>query len=168
MLVTGGGPIGQLACASPRTEGAGQVVLVEPADERRRFAGVSHAGLALTAAEAARRTGELRIHVAIECSGSAAATALAVEALLPGGILVVVGAGTGPGLEPLPILLKELIVRGSFTYADEFDRAIDLLASGAIQVADLTTVVVPLRDALGAFESLRAAQTMKVLIAPNG
>jgi threonine dehydrogenase-like Zn-dependent dehydrogenase len=168
VLVTGGGPIGQLACRIAAHRGAGQVVLVEPADERRRFAGASHAGLALTSAEAARRTGELRIDVAIECSGSGAATALAVEALLPGGILVVVGAGTGPGLEPLPILLKELTVRGSFTYADEFDRAIDLLASGAIQVADLTTAVVPLRDALGAFESLRAAQTMKVLIAPNG
>jgi threonine dehydrogenase-like Zn-dependent dehydrogenase len=168
VLVTGGGPIGQLACRIAVHRGAGQVVLVEPADERRRFAGASHAGLALTVAEAARLTGELRIDVAIECSGSAAAAALAVDALLPGGVLVVVGAGTGPGLEPTALLLKELTVRGSFTYTDEFDRAIDMLASGAVEVADLTTAVVPLRDALAAFESLRAARTMKVLIAPNG
>ena len=168
VLVTGGGPIGQLACRIAWHRGAGQVFLVEPAAERRRFAGASHAELALAGPEASQKARDLRIDVAIECSGSAAAAALAVDALLPGGILVVVGAGTGPGLEPTAILLKELTVRGSFTYTDEFDRAIDLLHSGAIEVADLTTAVVPLQDTLDAFRSLRAAQTMKVLVAPNG
>jgi threonine dehydrogenase-like Zn-dependent dehydrogenase len=168
VLVTGGGPIGQLVCRIAAHHGAERVVLVEPAEERRRFASASHAALSLTAAEAAKLTGELRVDVAIECSGSAAAAALAVDALLPGGVLVVVGAGTACGLAPLTILLKELTVRGSFTYAGEFDRAIDMLDSGAIQIADLTTAIVTLRGALDAFESLRAAQTMKVLIAPNG
>lgn len=168
VLVTGGGPIGQLACRIAAHQGAGQVVLVEPADTRRRFAAASHAALALTPADAARLAPELRTDVAIECSGSAAATALAVDALLPGGIMVVVGAGPGSGLEPTALLLKELTVRGSFTYTNEFDRAIGLLASGAVEIADLTTAVVGLGGALDAFGSLRAAQTMKVLIAPNG
>jgi threonine dehydrogenase-like Zn-dependent dehydrogenase len=168
VLVTGGGPIGQLACRIAWHRGAGQVVLVEPAAERRRFAAASHAELALAGTEASQIARDLRIDVVIECSGSAAATALAVDALLPGGTLVVVGAGTGPGLEPTAVLLKELTVRGSFTYTDEFDRAIDLLSARSIEVADLTTAVVPLRDTLDAFQSLRAAQTMKVLVAPNG
>jgi hypothetical protein len=43
-----------------------------------------------------------------------------------------------------------------------------MLASGAVQVADLTTAVVRLHDALDAFASLRAVRTMKVLVAPNG
>ena len=168
VLVTGGGPIGQLACRIAVQQGAGHVILVEPAEERRRYAAASHAAIALTPADAARLAPELRTDVAIECSGSAAATALAVDALLPGGILVVVGAGGGPGLEPMAVLLKELTVRGSFTYNDEFDRAIGLLASGAVEVTDLTTAITGLGGALDAFGSLRAAQTMKVLIAPNG
>jgi threonine dehydrogenase-like Zn-dependent dehydrogenase len=75
----------------------------------------------------------------LECSGSATATALALDALRPGGVLVVVGAGQGSGLDPATILLKEITVHGSFTYTDEFEEAVELLANGAIKVADLTT-----------------------------
>jgi threonine dehydrogenase-like Zn-dependent dehydrogenase len=41
------------------------------------------------------------------------------------------------------------------------------LADGGIEVADLTTEVMPLSAALSAFESLRAGRTMKVLIDPK-
>jgi threonine dehydrogenase-like Zn-dependent dehydrogenase len=58
-------------------------------------------------------------------------------------------------------------VRGSYIYTDEFDRAIELLAAGRVKVADLTTVVSPLPDALTAFDQLRAGQIMKALIAPQ-
>ena len=103
----------------------------------------------------------------LECSGSAAATALALKLLAPGGILVVVGAGPEPGLDSATILLKEITVRGSYIYADEFDRTIELLATRQIAVADLTTVISPLNDALSAFDALRAGRIMKALIAPG-
>jgi len=50
---------------------------------------------------------------------------------------------------------------------EEFDRAIDLLATGLLVVDDLTSVVTPLPDTLAAFEELRAGRIMKALIAPN-
>jgi threonine dehydrogenase-like Zn-dependent dehydrogenase len=148
------------------------VILIEPAEERRAFAAASHSDLTLTPDQAAAvltspDRPSLETDVVIECSGSASATALALDALRPGGILVVVGAGPGSGLDPATILFKEINVRGSYTYVGEFDEAIDLLASGAIEVADLTTDVVPLSAALSAIESLRAARTMKVLIDPH-
>lgn len=172
VLVTGGGPIGQLACRIASHFGAAQVILIEPAPERRAFAEASHADLSLTPDEATARLGSpdrdsLEVDVVLECSGSAAATALALQALRPGGVLVVVGAGPGSGLDPLTILMKEITIRGSFTYIGEFDEAIELLASGQIKVADLTTAVVRLDQALTAIESLRAAQTMKVLVDPH-
>ena len=172
VLVSGGGPIGQLACRLAAHSRAGQIILVEPADQRRAFAAASHADVALTPAEAAAQFGSaggsLQADVVLECSGNASATALALDALRPGGVLVVVGSGTGSGLDPATILLKEITVHGSFTYADEFDDAIELLADGHIEVADLTTAVVPLESSMSAFESLRAARTMKVLIDPRG
>jgi threonine dehydrogenase-like Zn-dependent dehydrogenase len=58
-------------------------------------------------------------------------------------------------------------VRGSYIYADEFDRAIELLAAREITVADLTTVISPLTDALTAFDALRAGRVMKALISPG-
>jgi threonine dehydrogenase-like Zn-dependent dehydrogenase len=42
------------------------------------------------------------------------------------------------------------------------------LADGDLEVADLTSAIVPIDDAPRAFEVLRAAGTMKVLVAPNG
>ncbi len=67
----------------------------------------------------------------------------------------------------MAIVLKELRVLGSFTYADEFAQVIALLAAGALHVADLTSQLANLDDAPAAFERLRDANTMKILIAPN-
>jgi threonine dehydrogenase-like Zn-dependent dehydrogenase len=109
----------------------------------------------------------LGVDVVLECSGSAAATFAALKLLRPGGILVVVGAGPDPGLDSATILLKEITVRGSYIYTGEFERAIDLLATQQVDVADLTTVITPLADALTAFDALRAGRIMKALIAPG-
>jgi len=155
VLVTGGGPIGQLACRLAHLSSPAQILLMEPAAQRAEFATDSHAvPIASNVAEDIARG--LVVDVVFECSGSA-----------PGGILVVVGAGPDPGLDSATILLKEITVRGSYIYTDEFDRAIDLLATGQIAVADLTTVISPLADALTAFDALRAGQIMKALIAPG-
>jgi threonine dehydrogenase-like Zn-dependent dehydrogenase len=166
VLVTGGGPIGQLACRLAYLRSPAQILLMEPAEQRAQFATDSHAvSLAAEAVEDdARRPG---VDVVFECSGSAAATSTALELLRPGGILVVVGAGPDPGVDSATILLKEITVRGSYIYTDEFDRAIDLLATRHITVADLTTVISPLADALTAFDALRAGRIMKALIAPG-
>jgi threonine dehydrogenase-like Zn-dependent dehydrogenase len=161
VLVTGGGPIGQLACRLAHLRSPAQILLMEPAAERAQFAAESHA-----VSIAAEDYGDLVVDVVLECSGSAAATSTALKLLVPGGILVVVGAGPEPGLDSATILLKEIVVRGSYIYTDEFDRAIDLLATRQITVADLTTVISPLSDALTAFDALRAGQIMKALIAP--
>src|SRR6202011_2274724 len=162
VLVTGGGPIGQLACRLAHLRSPAQILLMEPAAERAQFATDSHA-----VSVAADDYGNLVVDVVFECSGSAAATATAMKLLAPGGILMVVGAGPDPGLDSATILLKEIAVRGSYIYTDEFDRAIDLLATQQITVADLTTVISPLSDALTTFDALRAGEIMKALIAPG-
>jgi threonine dehydrogenase-like Zn-dependent dehydrogenase len=119
-------------------------------------------------AEAAGLAGDLRGDVVIEASGSGSASELGLAALVPGGTFVVVGAGAGNALDSATILFKEVVVRGSFTYTDEFDDAIDLLVGGSVVIDDLASVVVPIGDAMAAFETLRDAATMKVLIDPRG
>jgi threonine dehydrogenase-like Zn-dependent dehydrogenase len=160
VLVTGGGPIGQLACRIAHLKSPAHLLLMEPAPQRARFATASHAALIEGPDDAV-------VDVVFECSGNATATSTALKMLAPGGILVVVGAGPDPGLDSATILLKEITVRGSYIYTDEFDRTIELLATGQVAVADLTTVVSPLSDALAAFDQLRAGRIMKALIAPQ-
>ena len=58
-------------------------------------------------------------------------------------------------------------MRGSYTYLDEFDRAVQLLATGQLVVDDLTSVITPVPDTLDAFDELRAGRIMKALIAPG-
>jgi threonine dehydrogenase-like Zn-dependent dehydrogenase len=166
VLVTGGGPIGQLACRIAHLKSPAQIFLMEPAEQRAQFATDSHA-VPISPDEPEGYVGGPGVDIVFECSGSASATASALKLLAPGGILVVVGAGPDPGLDSATILLKEITVRGSYIYTDEFDRAIHLLATQKIAVADLTTVVSPLPDALSAFDALRAGQIMKALIAPS-
>ena len=164
VLVTGGGPIGQLACRLAYLKGPERVLLMEPAADRASFAASSHATV-ITPDESA--DADMSVDVAIECSGSNAAAATAMALLAPGGTLVVVGSGSGTRLDAATILLKEIVVRGSYTYTDEFDHAIDLLATGLLVVDDLTSVVAPLPDTLAAFDDLQAGRIMKALIAPN-
>jgi threonine dehydrogenase-like Zn-dependent dehydrogenase len=166
VLVTGGGPIGQLACRLAHLRSPAQIFLMEPAAERAQVATASHA-VRITADADGGYASDLEVDVVLECSGNAAATAAALRLLAPGGILVLVGAGPDPGLDSTTILLKEIIVRGSYIYTDEFDATIDLLATKQIAVADLTTVITALPDALTAFEALRAGRIMKALIAPG-
>jgi threonine dehydrogenase-like Zn-dependent dehydrogenase len=163
VLVTGGGPIGQLASRLAHLRSPARILLMEPAAQRAEFAKSSHAVSIAADAD----TSGLEVDVVLECSGNAAATSTALKLLAPGGILVVVGAGPDPGLDSATILLKEITVRGSYIYAEEFDRAIELLAAREITVADLTTVISPLTDALTAFDALRAGRVMKALISPG-
>jgi threonine dehydrogenase-like Zn-dependent dehydrogenase len=167
VLVVGGGPVGQLCCRLARHYGAARVWLSEPSAERRSYAGASQADRAFDPAIEAADIERLKADVVLECSGSESGIRSGLAAARPEGTVVVVGGGRS-GLDPIAILLKELRVLGSFTYADEFAEVIALLADGALQVADLTSEIASIDGAPAAFERLRDANTMKILIAPNG
>jgi threonine dehydrogenase-like Zn-dependent dehydrogenase len=167
VLVVGGGPIGQLECRLARLGAAAQVWLAEPSAERRRYAEASKVDRVFDPTTEREAIEQLGVDVVIECSGNEHGARMGIAALRPQGTMIVVGGGVHAGLDPMAILLKELRVQGSFTYVDEFEEITTLLADGDLQVADLTTAVVPIDEAPSAFELLRAAGTMKVLVAPN-
>jgi threonine dehydrogenase-like Zn-dependent dehydrogenase len=72
--------------------------------------------------------------VAIECSGTVAATEQALGQLRPGGRLVIVGSNfASVTLDPLRVLVQELEIVGSRQYdADGFDEALALLGDGRV------------------------------------
>jgi 2-desacetyl-2-hydroxyethyl bacteriochlorophyllide A dehydrogenase len=166
VLVVGGGPIGHLACRLASHAGA-TVWLAEPSAERRRHAAASKVEGVFDPTVDRKTVEAMGFDVVIECSGNEHGTRMGIAALRPQGTMIVVGGGVHPGLDPMAILLKELRVQGSFTYVDEFDEVTGLLADGGLEVADLTTAIVPIEEAPKAFELLRAAETMKLLVAPG-
>lgn len=64
------------------------------------------------------------------------------------------------------VVAKEITLRGSFRFHEEFHWAVDFLASGAIDVRPLLTEVVPLAEAVRAFDlAADRSRAMKVQLA---
>ena len=166
-LVIGGGPMGLLTLQLLRSAGASFVGLVEPTTFRRSIAERLLADAAYDSAESAERMPEAP-SVVFECSGSPRALSDALRLVAPGGSVVVVGIGpAGPGIAPMDLVGKEITVRGSALYVDEFPVAIDLLARGRIDVQTLTSGVEPLERFEAAFRGMRQPDAaVKYLVRP--
>jgi (R,R)-butanediol dehydrogenase/meso-butanediol dehydrogenase/diacetyl reductase len=145
-LVLGAGPIGALSIAALRALGVDDVTCAEPRERRRALAArvgataVCHPDdLDVPSIAEPGRIVDGAVDVVLECSGRAAAMEAGLAQLIPGGTLVLVGAGMqSPRFDPNRILLNELVVTGANTYdLGGFERALDLLVAGAMPVDDL-------------------------------
>jgi L-idonate 5-dehydrogenase len=168
VLVIGAGPIGLLLAAVAKQRKAGRVMAVdleESALERARAIGADATHVAKTALPDAGS-----YDVVFEASGSPRAVTAAIEAIRRGGIFVQVGNLPGDAF-PVPfndVMAKELDVRGSFRFADEYSQAVALIVSGAIDVRPMISATLPLSRAVDAF-NLAADRTRssKVVLTPG-
>lgn len=173
VLVTGAGPIGTLAAAGARIAGAGSVTLADIIDPPlaigRRMGATQTVNLAERPLDAVVEA-EGAFDIAIEASGAAQAFADCLRSVRRGGI--VVQLGILPGEAPCPanlIMLRELTIRGSSQYVDEFATALALIRDRRIDVRPMMTHRFAVEDAA---EALRVAAdrrvSMKVQIVPGG
>jgi L-iditol 2-dehydrogenase len=67
------------------------------------------------------------------------------------------------------VVTRQIRLQGSCASSGEYPRAIELMASGAIQVAPLITAIAPLQDGPRWFERLYAREPnlMKVILTPE-
>lgn len=165
VAVVGGGPIGLLAVAAARAQGAEQVDLVA------RYSHQREAGARLGAGGEPR--GEY--DVVLEAAGSESALATAVELAAPGGTVVVAGVhGSVLPVPFLPAFVKELRVVASIAYGRrrdgrrDIDEAAAMLADQPEIARTLITHRFPLEDAAEAFRVAadRQAGAIKVVIEP--
>lgn len=158
VLVTGCGPIGALAILAARRAGAAEIV----ATDLSAFAllKAKQVGADLTI-----NTGEIpdglksyeadkgRFDILYECSGSAAALQGAIPALRPRGVIVQLGLGGDMSLPMMAITSKELELRGSFRFHEEFPLAVELMQKKLIDVRPLITQEVDFDQADSAFKT---------------
>lgn len=177
VLVLGAGPIGALSIAALRALGVDDVSCAEPSEGRQALAvavgatRVLHpADLVVPSIAEPGLVVERAVDLVLECSGKARAMEAGLAQLVRGGTLVLVGAGIeSPRFDPNRILLNELTITGAFTYDhDGFERALDLLASGALPVESLLEPDdVPLAGVLDAMLGLAEGRLAgKVLVKP--
>lgn len=171
VLVTGSGPIGALCVIAARRAGAAHITATDVTDTpgplvtrlgADRFVNVAAAPDALAAAAADKGT----FDVLLEASGNAAALVAALPAVRPRGVVVQVGIG-GPAALPLNVIVaKEIDLRGTFRFHEEFALAVTLLAKGLVDVAPLITATMPFRQAREAFAlASDRSRAMKVQLA---
>ena len=156
VLITGSGPIGVLCLMAARRAGAAEVVVTDLSDTALRYATEAGADRVVTAgspdALAEFSAGKGHFDVLFECSGANVALTGAVPAMRPRGVIVQVGMG-GDMTVPMQIITaKELDVRGTFRFHEEFPIAVELMAKGLIDVKPLITHEFAIEDAVAAFE----------------
>lgn len=177
VVVFGAGLIGLLCAAVARSFGAIQIVMVDISEYRLEFAatyaatGVFNATHSNVAREDADEIIErfglgCGADIAIDTSGALKSIDTAVHVLKGGGVYVQVGMGVDGA--PFPITdmcTKEITMRGSFRYGPgDYKLAVDLVASGLVNVNELISDVFEFEEAEMAFEAQKSGRAIRVLI----
>lgn len=171
VLVTGCGPIGILCILAARRAGADLIVATDLSPFTLKMAEAAGADLTLNMAENPADLEQFTadkgtFEVLFECSGAAPALAAGISAMRPGGTIVQLGLGGDMSLPMMAITAKELALKGSFRFHEEFFTAVNLMQKGLIDVKPFITQTFALDDAVAAFEIAGdRSQTVKAQIA---
>jgi L-iditol 2-dehydrogenase len=159
--VLGGGPMGQMLAALLVAEGR-TVTLADRHAERRAQA---EAAGAMSAERLADHD------VVFEAVGRPDAWREAVQACAPGGCVVFVGgckSGTDAVLPTRPLHYEELDLRGAFHHSrEEVDRALALLAAGALDWRSLSAGPIGLEGLSGALAAGNDGPARKWVVLPS-
>jgi L-iditol 2-dehydrogenase len=104
----------------------------------------------------------------IDASGAERAVISGIEHLAPRGRAVLVGMGAETVAIPVAVLQsREIIVTGTFRYANTWRTAVALAASGAIDLDLLVTSHHDLTDVRGALEAGATPGALKAVVHPT-
>jgi L-idonate 5-dehydrogenase len=159
VLVTGGGTIGLLTALCAKSFGALPIVVSDVIAERRSSAqrfGID-ATLDPTHPNFQDNIQQLvgdGFDIVFEASGAPKALRQAFDLVKPGGKIIQIGS-VGSTDIPIPanmLMVKEIELIGSFRYGNVFNDAIELVASGRINLTPFITEVLPLHQVSKALE----------------
>jgi L-idonate 5-dehydrogenase len=168
VLVTGCGPIGALCVVAARLAGALEIVVTDIADATLPFALLAGADRTVNVAREPDAFTEYSadkgyFDVALEASGAGPALRTAIDVVRPGGVIVQVGLGGDMSVPVNAISGKELQLRGTFRFHEEYQLALDFMAKGLVEVKPLISATVPFIQAREAFElASDRSRSMKV------
>jgi len=182
VVVMGAGPVGLLCGAVARAYGATKVIAVDIVQSKLDFASsfaATHTYLSqrVSPEENARNliaAADLTLNggadAVIDASGAEPSIQASLHIVRTGGTYVQGGMGKDNITFPIMALcIKEVTARGSFRYGSgDYKLAIELVASGKVDVKRLVDGVVPFKNAEEAFKKVKEGQVIKILIAgPN-
>jgi L-iditol 2-dehydrogenase len=170
VLVTGAGPIGNLAVQVARAAGATTIAVADVNADRLARAVDVGATRAIDVNDRGLVPDDGPFDVLLECTGVEALTGDAIQTLRPAGTAVLVGMG--PGLEArFPVAAmqaREITLVGTFRYANTYAVAIALAAAGRVDLDGLVDAHFPLEEVDQALRAGRENPTLlKVVVGVN-
>jgi L-iditol 2-dehydrogenase len=169
VLVTGAGPIGQLAAQCARAFGATEITVTDVNPHRLDLAARTAATRTVNVAEEPLDEAGIEADALIECSGHPDSVKAGIAALRPAGTAVLVGMGPEEeGVLPLALIQsREIWLTGTFRYANTYPTAIALAAAGRVDLEAIITGHFGLDDAEAALRAGREdATAVKVMVRP--
>lgn len=173
VAIFGAGSIGLFVLQCARLAGASSIYVIEPAQSRAQAATSFGADRVLDPTKV-KSPGEIAnltqggADVAFVCTAAPPVLEQAVGSVRPQGKVMVVGGGMTATVMPEHWMWKEVEVKGSFAYIDEFEMALDLFKRRAVKVDGLISQVIPLErleQALGGLA--KPSNEIKVLVQPS-
>lgn len=157
VLVTGCGPIGVLSILCARRAGADRIVATDLSDFTLGKAAEAGADQVINMAKDPDALGAFAAQkgtfdVLYECSGAEVALTAAIHTMRPKGTIMQLGLGGDMSLPMMAITAKELELRGSFRFHEEFATGVSLMRKGLIDVKPLITHTVSLDEAEKGFQ----------------
>lgn len=173
VLICGAGPLGLMALLTVKAFGSSQVCVTGLGGIRLELAKTLGATYTLNVKdkepkEIARMVEQCfgdKPEIAIECTLDQSSVRAAIYATKSGGLVMTLGVGTSDVALPLTdATMREVDVLASIAYTNCFPTAIELVASGKVNVKPLITHRYKLEDAKTALQTARAREGVKVLI----
>lgn len=170
VFVAGAGPIGLLTMLVAKASGAREVTISDIDTDRLQVAkemGADKVILAHSAGDPKITAQGVDADISFDCTGIESAVKTCVFATKRGGVVVLVGMGK-PEMA-IPILeasVRELDIRGVFRYHNTYPTALELVASGKVNLKRLVTHRYKMMDAEEAFQTAhdRNNKAIKVVI----
>ena len=174
VLILGAGPIGLVSLLVAKAAGASKVAITDLDENRLKMASQLGADEVFqikscdgkVVAEEIKKSFGQPIRT-IECSGAESSIQTGIFVTKSGGVLVVVGMGKAEVTVPLiDALVREVDIRGIFRYANCYQTALELVASGKLDVKPLITHRFKLEQSHDAFNASGSSKSgaIKVMI----
>lgn len=175
-LIVGAGMIGLLTAQAARALGIERIMIADVDDSRLRMArelGFKEA-LCATGNELVARVIELTngmgVDLVLEAVGREETVLASIDCVRKGGRVTLIGNIQPEIRLPLQkIVTRQIRLQGSAASAGEYPEAMELVASGRIQVKPLISAVATLQDGPEWFSRLHAREAglLKVILCPN-
>jgi L-idonate 5-dehydrogenase len=171
VLVTGCGPIGALAIIAARAHGAREIVATDVMDAVLKKALDVGADRVINVADNADQLSAYSANkgyfdVQFEASGNQSAVRAGLEVLRPRSTVVQLGLGGDVSIPQNMVVAKEIEMKGTFRFHEEFGLAVDFINKGRVDLKPLLTATFPLSEAVTAFETAAdRTKSMKVQLA---